>query len=473
VLSQAHVARQRLKFVTGLYVAVKNARIFAPGNDVSVESIRSLLGSIRDILEADGILVLRVVHNYLLLNDVRVKADLATMACYNFVLEELQRFGIGAVSFAADVDEEELGLFVSLLAGFEVETRDPFTEFREELDGSGVGSVVVDKEVEPDEELTSEDVATRSRDVYFRSLSVAREVLSRARSGRAVNFKRAKRVVQNVIDVAMEEESFLLALSSIKNHDQYTFNHSANVCVLSIGLGQKLGLSKLVLEVLGMGALLHDVGKTAIPLEVLNKPGKLDEDEWRLMQRHPLMGVRSLLRTHQASGFLLRAIVMAFEHHQRVDLTGYPSSKEKREQNLLSKIVAIADCYDAITTPRVYRRVAFKPPEAFHIMLEDSGTAFDPTLLSLFIATIGLYPLGSLVKLDSNELGLVCSINPQPQFIDRPRVKIVADPSGKLAMKVIDLTEVDETTGAFTRSIVDCLTPSEYFDHLDDYLDML
>ena len=148
VLSQAHVAQQRLKSVTGLYVAVKNARIFAPGNDVSVESIRGLLASIRDILEADGVLVLRVVHNYLLLNDVRVKADLATMACYSFVLDELQRLKIGAVSFTADVEEEELGLFVCLLAGFEVQTRDPFTEFREELVGSGVGCVVVDEEVE-------------------------------------------------------------------------------------------------------------------------------------------------------------------------------------------------------------------------------------------------------------------------------------------------------------------------------------
>lgn len=472
-LSLAQIAAQRLKFVTSFYVAIKNARIFASDNYVAVQSVRGLLASTRNILETDGMLVLRVVHNYLVLNDNRVKADLAMMTCYSFLLDELQRLKIGSISFESDLEEGDLGRFVYLMAGFEAETQDPFQEFSSRLLTSGVRSITVDKEVEVEEEPVSEDIPERSRDAYFKSIAVAREVLTRAQTGRAINFKQAKRVVQNMIDVAMEEDYFLLSLTSIKNHDEYTFNHSANVCVLSIGLGQKLGLSKLTLEALGMGALLHDVGKISIPNEVLNKPGKLNDEEWHLMQRHPLLGVKSLLRTHTASDMLLRAVLIAFEHHQRLDMSGYPAVEEKREQNLLSKIVAIADCYDALTTPRVYRRVAMKPPEAFSIMLKDSGKAFDPTLLAIFISNVGLYPIGSMVKLDSGELGLVYSTSPQPQHIDRPLIKIIADPTGKLAMNIIDLTDVDEATGKFARSIIDCVTPSEYFEDLNDYLDAL
>ncbi len=473
ISSQAALAQQRLKFITSLYVAIKNSRVFEPDNYVAVQSARNLLASIRAIFESDGELTLKVVHNYLLLNSNRVKADLALMSCYSFVLAELQRIKIGSLSFEDDLGEEDLVRFIYMLGGFEAQTQDPFQEFSSRLVTSGVRTIVVETEAQVEEEEISEDVRERSRDVYFQSISVAREVLTRAQTGRTVNFRQAKRVVQNMIDVAMEEDYFLMSLTAIKNYDEYTFNHCANVCVISVGFGQKLGLPKLTLEALGMGALLHDVGKTFIPLEVLNKPGKLSDEEWNLMQRHTTMGVKSLLKNHIASDMLLRAILIAFEHHQRLDMTGYPKVEGKREQNFLSKIVALADCYDALTTPRIYRRVAMKPPEAFRIMLKDSGKAFEPELLKLFISTIGLYPIGSLVKLDSGEMGLVYSINQQPQYIDRPLVKVVADPSGKLVMNVVDLADVDESSGQYVRSIVDCVTPSEYFEDFNDYLDML
>jgi len=485
--SRTGAAQRRLRFVTGLYVAVKNARIFAPDNDVAVQSIKGLLASIRDVLETDALLTLGAVRNYLILNGVRVKADLTMMVCYNFVLHELERLKIGAISFAPSVEEMELGEFIYLLAGFEAPPQGPFEEFSRRLAGSAVRSVTVEREVELEEEPVSEGLAERSRETYLKTMSVAREVFTRARAGRAVSFRQAKRVVQNIIDVAMEEEHFLFALASIKNYDEYTFNHSANVCVLSIGLGQKLGLPKFLLEALGMGALLHDVGKISIPREVLNKPGKLNDEEWALMRRHPLLGVRSLLRTQSASDLLLRSVVIAFEHHQRVDSSGYPRVEEKRPQNLLSEIVAIADCYDAMTTPRVYRPVALKPPAAWQEMLRDSGTVFDPTLLRIFISTVGLYPVGSLVTLDTNELGLVHSVNPEPRFTDRPLVKVLVEPAGSLrepqtelsltkggpATRIVDLTEVNHATGQFKRHVVDCVPPSERFVTLDDYVNAL
>ena len=470
---QVEVARKRLKFITTFYVAIKNSRIFAADNEVAVQSVRNLLTSIREVIEVDGMLVLKVVYNYLVMNDRRAKADLAMMDCYSFVLTELKRIKIKTASFERDVGEDDLRQFIYLLGVFKAETQDPFQEFSSSLASAGVRGISVASEAAAGEDGLSQDIQKRSTDAYFQAISVARDVLTKAQTGKAINFKLAKRVVQNMIDVAMEEDYFLLSLAAIKNHDDYTFNHSANVCVMSVGFGQKLGLPKLALEALGMGALLHDIGKIEIPLGVLNKPGELTDDEWKLMRRHPTMGVKSLLRHHVASDLLLHAVLIAFEHHQQVDMSGYPQVKEKCEQNLLSKIVQIADCYDALTTPRIYRRVALKPPEAFKTMLEYSGKSFDPELLMLFITSVGLYPTGSLVKLDTGEVALVYSVNQQPQYIDRPLVKVVSDPSGKLAMNIIDLTEIDESTGKFRRNIVDCFTPSEYFEDLNDYLDVL
>jgi len=470
--SKAETAHLRLKFVTTFYIAIRNSRIFEAENEAAVQSIQNLLEAIRAIIEAEGRFVLKVVHNYMVLNGNRVKADVRMMSCYSFVFAELQRIKMGGIMFEEGISEDDLRKFIYMLGGFEAETQNPYKEFSSKLRVSGVRGIVIEREVEIEEEVISEDVRERSGETYFQSISVAREILTRVQSGKTVNFKQAKRVVQNMIDIAMEEDYFLMSLTAIKNHDEYTFNHSANVCVMSVGFGQKLGLSKVALEALGMGALLHDVGKTVIPREVLNKPGKLIEDEWGLMRRHPTMGVKSLLKNHSPSDLLLYAILIAFEHHQRVDMTGYPHVKEKRQQSFLSKIVALADCYDALTTPRIYRRIALKPPEAFKIMIEESGKAFDAELLKFFILSVGLYPIGSLVKLDTGEMGLVYSANQQSRYIDRPLIKVVSDPSGKLAMNLIDLTETD-SAGKFTRNIVDCVTPSEYFEDMGDYLDAL
>ena len=470
---QAELARRRMQFVTAFYVAIKNSRIFDAENYVARQSVSNLLSSIRAIIETDGMLVLKVVHNYLVLNDSRVKADLTTMNCYSFVFAELERTKIKNISFMIDLAEDDLRSFLYMMGAFQAETQDPFKEFAAQLERSGVRGIMIGPEAAAGADIINPNIRERSTEVYFQSISVARDVLTRARAGRAINFRHVKKVVQNMIDIAVEEDYFLMSLTAIKNHDEYTFNHCANVCVTSVGFGQKLGLPKLDLEALGIGALLHDVGKIHIPLELLNKPGRLDSDEWRLITRHPITGVKMLLKRHIATELLLSAVTITYEHHQRLDMSGYPGVSEKREQNFLSRIVQIVDCYDAMTTPRIYRKMAMKPPEAFKTMLEAGGTAFDPELLRLFITIVGLHPVGSCVKLDTGEIGLVYSINQQPQFIDRPLIKIVSDPNDKLAMTIIDLTEVDESTGRFTRNIVDCFSPSEYYEYLNDYIEIL
>ena len=419
---RAEEVRQRLKFVTDFYVAIKNSRIFEAGNVASVQSIKNLFESTGTIIENDDACVLKVMHNYLVLNDKRLKGELAMTDCYSFMITELKRVKIRSVSFAGDIAEDDLEQFIFMLGSFEPETQDPFEEFSSKLEEGGLRGITLETGTEAEEVVANQEIQKRSADVYFGSISLARDIITRARTGRAINFRQTRRVVQNVIDVAMEEDYFLMSLTAIKNHDEYTFNHSANVCVTCVGFGKKVGLSKVALEDLGVGALLHDVGKIVIPREVLNKPGSLTDEEWAMIRRHPAMGVKCLLRSHVKSELLLHAIIAGFEHHQGFDMSGYPEIKDGRKQNLMSRIIQIADVYDALTTPRVYRKMAMKPPEALRIMSQSSGESFDPELLKLFIASVGLYPVGSLVELDTGEMGLVYSINQQPQYIDRPLI---------------------------------------------------
>ena len=153
---------------------------------------------------------------------------------------------------------------------------------------------------------------------------MTREVINSLRLGRTANVKRVKRAVQAIVDQVLNNESSLLGLTTLRDYDEYTFTHSVNVCIFSVALGRKLGLTKLQLYDLGMTALFHDVGKSRVPLEVLNKEGGLTEDEWRILQAHPWLGVLTLFGLRGYGEIPYRGMIVAFEHHMKTDLTGYP-----------------------------------------------------------------------------------------------------------------------------------------------------
>jgi len=250
-------------------------------------------------------------------------------------------------------------------------------------------------------------------------------------------------------------------LTSIKNFDEYTFAHSVNVCVLSVSLGVRLGLSKRELSELGFAALFHDVGKVRLPLNILNKPGELNEQEWEEVRKHPVFGVKTLLSKRSLDRFSTRAMVVSFEHHLNLDLSGYPQLSFKKDLNLFSRIVTIADVYDSMTSGRVYAKTPLTPDEALRRMLGKEGKAFDPVLLKVFINMLGIYPVGSVVILDSGEVGVVMKANPAE--LSRPEVAIIADKSGKKdKMETVDLTKIDEKTGKHKRTILKTIDPHQY-----------
>lgn len=207
------------------------------------------------------------------------------------------------------------------------------------------------------------DAKERARQTYVRSLDVTREIITSTRLGKSPSLKRVKRAVQGIVDSILTDSTSLMGLTTLRDFDEYTFVHSVNVCIMSVALGRRLGLAKLQLLDLGLAALLHDLGKSRVPLELLNKRGELDEDERLLLQSHTWQGVLALFGIPGVATRPWRAMSAAYEHHMRTDLSGYPRLVRPRTLSMFSKIIAVTDGFDAATTSRVYQDAPWTPAD--------------------------------------------------------------------------------------------------------------
>ena len=227
--------------------------------------------------------------------------------------------------------------------------------------------------------------------------------------------------IRSIIDIEPSEfDAEIDALIEIKKHDEYTYLHSLNVARLAVGLGKKMEVSGQRLVDLGWAALLHDLGKLHVPLEILNKVSKFAPEELAIMQSHPSQGLIAFVKSQSIDLKNLERLSAAFEHHQRYDLKGYPQVHRKIGLHPFSRIVAVCDTFDAMTTDRIYQR-RILPDLALKIMAQAYGTIFDPVVLQSFITSMGAYPVGSLVRLNDQSLAIVTDYH-QSSAIDRPVV---------------------------------------------------
>jgi HD-GYP domain-containing protein (c-di-GMP phosphodiesterase class II) len=311
-------------------------------------------------------------------------------------------------------------------------------------------------------EKTTGDSKEQAKQTYSQSVAVAREAMLGLRMGRAVSVRRVKRSVQKIVDQVLNNESSIMGMTVLRDYDQYTFAHSVNVAIFSIALGKKLGLSKLELYELGLGALMHDIGKVRMPIELTTKAGHLEAGEWDLIREHPTEGLLTLLEMQGMGDIPLRTMLAAYEHHMKVDLTGYPSSVRPREPTLFARIVAIADGFDAATTRRSYQDTPWLPDAVLREMQDNSERGFDRLLVQAFISMTGFYPVGSVVVLDNYELAIVMAANQDKPH--QPVVKVIFDELGVPLMppRLLDLSGVDPATGAARRTIIKTTDPERY-----------
>ncbi len=469
---QVYLLEQGRNLVYQFYAAIKTAQIYDRANLTYVKQSESLFGLFKSLLEREETIILSSKEGYLFLNEARLKFSFEGYISSKFLLETFRKLQFESINLETGVTREELDDVVFLLAHARHDCEDLFGKLETSLTDLGIRKIKLQKfaqEWDVGDEASPENRKSVAKKRFFKTLSVAQEMVESAKTGRNINTVKGKRAIQFLIDQLIHDEINLMSLTAIKSFDEYTFAHSVNVCILSVALGSRLGLSKKKLSQLGYAALFHDIGKVRIPLDILNKPQELNEDEWKEMRKHPILGVKSLLSRRALDKFSLRAMVVAFEHHLRMNLSGYPRLSFKKDLNLYTRIVAIADVYDSMTSGRVYAKIPLTPDVALKRMLEQSSTGFDPVLLKVFINMLGIYPVGSVVLLDSGELGVVMRSN--PDGLCRPEVAIIADKNGKRdKIEMVDLSAIDEGTGEHDRTILKTIDPQQYRLNIARYI---
>jgi HD-GYP domain-containing protein (c-di-GMP phosphodiesterase class II) len=284
------------------------------------------------------------------------------------------------------------------------------------------------------------------------------------RAGRLIDTASAEKVVSNMVDSIIRNPNALLWLSELKTVDEYTAIHSLNVCILTLAFGRHLGLRPAMLREVGLGALLHDMGKIKVDQEVLRKPSRLSEAEFELMKLHPQFGLDILKKAQDLSPAVLD---VAYSHHERSMGQGYPRGIKGMEISPFTRMVSIVDFYDALTSDRVYRK-GISSAEVNRNLYEGHGKEFDPDLVREFIGCLGIYPVGSIVELTSGEIGIVTSVNPARRL--KPTVLLVLDKDKKryTMLRMANLWQLDEH--GVSREIKHMLKPGSYGVHTADYV---
>ncbi len=472
--SEAQVQRMARAYVVALHGAVRAVRLYPVENSAVQKSLEELSAAAERIRLADEACSLRRQGDYLFVNETRLRLTLDNYAAVAYVLGLFREAGVGGFSV---VQKAEARAWVVLLAFLQ----SPPLEYPEDqrlaqLEDRLAQSAVSDFEFSPvSEEGTAGDETElddkeRARQTYVRSLDVTRDVMTSARLGKSPGLKRVKRAVQGIVDAILTDPASLIGLTTLREFDDYTFVHSVNVCILSVALGRRLGLSKPQLLELGLAALLHDIGKSRLPVEMLNKRGELDGQERILLQSHSWQGVLALFAMPAGGARPWRALTAAYEHHMRIDLSGYPKPVRPRRLSLFSKIIAVADGFDAATTTRVYQPAPWTPADVLRGMRDNPRLGLDTVVVKAFINLTGIYPVGTVVVLDTLELGLVYSANPDPTALSRPIVRLLFDEQGNRLgdAPIADLTARD-ANDQYLRTIIRTEDPERYGIRIADY----
>jgi len=439
---RVHAAQQML---TAFFVLAKTARMYEANND----SYRSTLSRFCELLgaymgEHFGCTI-RLFDDLLFVDDQFVPIDSDDRIGVRSVLDRWKELGVGGLVFGDAFTPEDISVFVRLLWTFSAGSGNPLEQMNRTLIEGGIESVsLLDRTKLPQgQEIDIEDrqrLRRQARDTFFRAVMTVRDMMLATDRGQQISVTRTRRVIHAIIDQISQDESALMELASIKDFDEYTYAHSVNVSIYALALGFRIGLSRLDLSELGFAALFHDIGKVKLPRDLVTKPDRFDEFDWSQMRLHPALGAMTVAGSLKIDSHMARALVAAFEHQINPDGSGYPPLPDTRPINLYSRIIAVADNFDALTSGRVYIKSAIPPVEVLRKMMYQMGNKFDAFLLKLFVSLIGVYPIGSLVLLSEGSIGIVTKVNQAE--MSRPEVRIIADKNGpKFPTVWIDLAD--------------------------------
>ena len=395
--------------------ALRSSQLYSKGHPIIGRNLEQLTSAIQLLHTLAPTTVIGFVGEEIIVDDMPIaKAD-----TLGGMVRRLQQNGVDRINIDRGVTADELAAFVDTVSRLEPRAdgsdADPFGE----MPHIRVGRVTVDQRIEGS--LT--DMATIKR-LYSDAVSVATNVWDSAQTEGKPDATIARTMIDGLAQAVAQNRTALLALTTLKNYDNYTFTHMVNVSILTMGQARALGIDGPLLREFGMAALMHDIGKVRTPLEVLNKPDKLTDQEFAIMKRHVVDGAEMLRQTPDIPAL---APVVAFEHHLRLDGSGYPGGVVRQSLNVGTMLCSIADVYDAMRSQRTYQQ-AFPTDRILAVLKRSDGKQFDQHLVRRFVQLVGIYPAGNLVRLNTGEVAVVLKVYAPDPY--RPNVRVLINRQG-------------------------------------------
>jgi putative nucleotidyltransferase with HDIG domain len=433
------------ELVRRLAAALRAAELYAPQHPLVQRSTAALSASLVAHFGDVGTVVIGFIGDDVVVGDTRLGKGTASLTGFVRGLRDKE---IEKITFHRGVTADEIQHFLIELA--EKKARTPLAD---RLSARGVRRIVIGKLAVEDTPQDSLGIEAAKR-VYSSAVESAEALWDQAKAGDKPSPDTARKIIDSIANIVNQDRTSLMALTALKKYDNYTFTHMVNVAALSMAQARALNLEGPLLREFGFAALMHDIGKVNTPLEVLNKPGKLTNDEFKLMKQHVIDGAHILRRTPEMPAL---APIVAFEHHLKQDLSGYPENIGHRKLNLCTMIVSIADVFDALRSNRPYRE-GLATSRIRSIMGEQGNPAFNQALLRRFVNMMGLFPIGTIVRLNTEEIGVVTAEHPEDPF--RPQVKIMFTNRGEpVESPFLANTWERDSRGDFPRAVVESVDP--------------
>ncbi|HWF83441.1 MAG TPA: HD-GYP domain-containing protein [Vicinamibacterales bacterium] len=395
--------------------ALRSTQLYSKGHPIIGRNLDTLSAAAQLLHTLQPAIVIGIVGDEVIVDEVPIaRAD--TMGS---LIRRLQQSGVERITLERGVTLDQLTTFVYAIA-----------EANPGADGKApplpalthirVGRV----NVTPRSDGSLADMAT-IKGLYNDAVSAAADVWESAATESTPDATMARTMIDGLAQAVSQNRTALLALTTLKNYDNYTFTHMVNVSILTMGQARGLGIDGPLLRELGLAALMHDIGKVRTPIEILNKPDKLTDVEFAIMKRHVVDGAEMLRQTPDIAAL---APVVAFEHHLRIDGTGYPAGVNRPSLNVGTMLCSIADVYDAMRSQRLYQQ-AFPTDRILAVLKRNDGTQFDQHLVRRFVQLVGIYPAGNLVRLNTGEVAVVTKVYAPDPY--RPRVRVLFDRDAK------------------------------------------
>ena len=428
-----------------LAAALRGAQLYAPDHPIVTRNAAALVESINSALAASPSVTIGIVDADLVIGDWPIPRAAETLG---ELMRRLQQAGIERIVIESGVEPGEITALIQAVAKADRSQAAPPNTPR--LPHIRVGKLQVDQKAGSG----IGDMSAFKR-LYDDSVGIAERLWESATVEGTPDADAANGMVDSLAQAVAQNRTALLALTALKNYDNYTFTHMVNVSILTMGQARGLGIDGTALRQLGLAALMHDIGKVKTPAEILNKPGQLTDAEFEILKRHTVDGAEILKKTPEVPPL---APIVAFEHHLRADGTGYPRGVSRPQLNVATMLCGISDVYDAMRSQRVYQQ-AFPTDRILTVLQRNDGKQFDQHLVRRFVQLVGIYPAGNLVRLDTGEIAVVVKAHAPDPYRPRVKVLLAADRTALARPYEVNLWETHE---GVADSVEAPLDPADY-----------